>query len=69
MHNVWLYLLHPSDEFPCRYMREVGLFAMDAREEGVKFMVKGIANDIPMLCFSHLGGRARHIALYAICIA
>ena len=30
MHNVWLYLLHPTNEVPRGYMLKIGLLALDA---------------------------------------
>ena len=65
MYNIRFDFIHPPEKVPRRYMRKIGLFAMDAREEGMQLVVEGVSYHITMLCFTHLWVRTGHIALDA----
>ena len=65
MYNIRFYFIHPSEKVPRRYMREIGLFAMDAREEGMQLVVEGVSYNITMLSFTHFSIWTCDIALDA----
>ena len=65
VYNIRLNFIHPSQKTLRRQMREIPLFAMDARKNSMQLMVKGVSYDVTMLCISYLRIRTGHIALYA----